>query len=135
MRRPLAQRQVMLAGAALLAVAASLAITSRHGSSSASLPASIGSYSALFSSTGPRTFGATTSCGVVLGTGTMGISSPVLPCGVRLYLAYRGTTMLATVIGRTPAAPGGAFGLTQALARRLGVTGVRRIRWSYAATS
>jgi len=135
MRRPLAQRQVMLAGAAVVAIAASLAITSRHGSRSASLPASSGSYSALFSSTGPRAFGKTTSCGVVVGAGTMGISSPVLPCGVRLYLSYRGTTVLASVIGRTPAAPGGEFGLTQALARRLGITGVRRCRWSYAATS
>ncbi len=135
MRRPLAERQAMLAGAALLAIVASLAITSRHGSRSADLPAPSGSYSALVSSTGPGSFGKTTSCAVRLGPATLGISSPVLPCGVRLYLSYRGTTVLASVIGRTPAAPGGEFGLTQALARRLGVTGVRRVRWSYAAAS
>jgi hypothetical protein len=135
MRRPLLQRQVMLAGAALLAIVASLAITSKRGSSSAPLPEPSGSYTALFSSTGSRSFGTTTSCGVQIGAATLGISSPVLPCGVGLYLTYGGRTVLATVIGRTPSAPGGEFGLTQALAQRLGVIGVRRLRWSYAATS
>ncbi len=125
----------MLAAAALLAIAVSLAITSRHASSSATLPKPEGSYTALFSSTGSKSFGTTTSCGVQIGAQTLGISSPVLPCDVRLYVSYRGKTVLATVIGRTPPAPGGEFGLTQALARRLDVTGVRRLQWSYAAVS
>jgi len=123
----------MLAGAAVLAVAVSFAITARRGSSSEALPQASGSYTALFSSTGPKSFGTTTSCGVKLGATTLGISSPVLPCGVSLYLRNGGTTVLASVIGRTPKAPGGEFGLTQALAHRLGVTGVRRLEWSYAA--
>jgi hypothetical protein len=125
----------MLAGAAVLAIAISLAITSRHRSQASLLPAPSTFHTALFSSTGPRAFGKPTSCGVVVGPETMGISSPVLPCGARLYVSHGGRTVLAPVIGRRPAAPGGEFGLTQALAHQLGVSGVRRLRWSYAASS
>jgi len=39
------------------------------------------------------------------------------------------------VIGRPPAVVPAQFGLTPALARRLGVNGVKRIRWSYAAAA
>jgi rare lipoprotein A (peptidoglycan hydrolase) len=124
----------MLAAVALLAVAISLAVTERHQARvrAALLPPSQGSYTALVGSSGAREVGQTTACGVVVGSRTMGIASPVLPCGVRLYLTFRGRHVLAPVIGRGPSGPGREFELTQALAQQLGIAGVRRVRWSYA---
>jgi hypothetical protein len=126
----------MLLAVALLAVAVSLAVSehNRH-KASAALPKPQGSYTALVATSGPRVVGRRTPCGVVIGTGTMGISSPVLPCGLRLYLNYRSRHVLASVIGRGPAGPGAEFSVTPALARKLGVSGVKRMRWSYAGRS
>jgi hypothetical protein len=133
-RGRLAQREVGLLAVALLAVAVSIAITmrERHKAAASVLPPEEGAYTALVAASGPRAVGSRTGCGVVIGTRTFGISSPVLPCGVRLYLTYRSRHVLASVIGRGPEAPGAEFALTPALAHRLGVTGVKRLRWSYA---
>jgi hypothetical protein len=133
-RRLHAQRQLLLAAVALLAVAVSLAVTEwrQAGVHAAALPPSQGSYSALVGSSSARELGRTTACGVVIGSRTMGIASPVLPCGIRLYLTFGDRHALAAVIGRGPAGPGREFDLTEPLARRLGLTGVRRVRWSYA---
>ena len=135
MRRQLAQRQVVLAGVTILAVATSLAFTTRHGHhhTVARLPPPHGDYTALAAATGESVLGHRTSCGVLVGDSTIGIGSPVLPCGVRLYVTYRHRHVLASVIDQA-GAPGAAFVLTHALAHRLGVSGVRRIRWSYAAS-
>ena len=137
MRRPLAERQVVLAGVTVVAIAASLAVTTRrdHQKAVAALPASVGTYTALAAAGGPGQGRKETACGVQLEPRVMGILSPVLPCGVRLYIGYRDHHVLASVVGRGPAAPGASLGLTQALSRKLGVTGVKRVRWSYAATT
>jgi hypothetical protein len=134
MRRRLRQRQLLLAAVAVLAVTVSLAVSERHQARvrAASLPTSVGAYTALAGSSSTRAIGETTACGVVVGTRTMGIASPVLPCGTRLYLTFRGQHVLAPVIGATTG-PGREFDLTRPLARKLGIAGVRRIRWSYAA--
>ena len=68
---------------------------------------------------------------MLVGDATMGIGSPVLPCGARLYLTFRNRHVLASVIDQANAT-GASFVLTHALARKLGVSGVRRVRWSYA---
>lgn len=135
MRRPLVERQVTLAGVAVLAVAVSLSLTTRHRHQKAvaALPASVGSYTALAAATGPRAAEQETSCGVALDRRLAGVYSPVLPCGVRLYLNYRSRHVLASVVGRPPAVVPAQFGLTPALASRLGIRGVRRVQWSYAA--
>jgi peptidoglycan lytic transglycosylase len=135
LRRPLAERQVVLAGVTILALAVSLAVTTRrdHEKAAAALPAAVGSYTALAATAEPQVDGKETACGVTVKPRVMGISSPVLPCGIRLYVAYHGRHVLAAVIGRGPTAPGAELGLTPTLARRLGVNGVKRIRWSYAA--
>ena len=150
MRARLLERQLAFACVAVLAVAVSLAVTTRHqaGARAAALPQPVGSYTALVGSSnsgsssgsssgsgGTTAGGRPTACGVVIEPGTVGISSPVLPCGMRLYLDYHGRHVLAPVIGRGPSAPGREFDLTRALARRLGIAGVRRIRWSYAGGS
>jgi hypothetical protein len=72
-------------------------------------------------------------CGFQIGPATEGVESPVLPCGERLYVAYRGTTVLASVVARQPTAAGTEFDLTPALAAALGLFGVKAIHWSYAA--
>ena len=133
MRRQLAQRQVVLAAVTTLAVAVSLAFTTHHEHHRivSRLPPPHGSYTALAAASGESALGHRTSCGVLVGDSTMGIGSPVLPCGARLYLTYRGRHVLASVIDQA-GATGASFVLTHALARRLGVTGVRRVRWSYA---
>ena len=61
----------------------------------------------------------------------MGVAQPTLPCGTRLYLTYRGTRVLTQVIDRGPPQSGRQFDLTDALARRLGLSGVQQVEWSY----
>jgi hypothetical protein len=132
-RRQLAQRQVVLAAVTTLAVAVSLAFTTHHAHhrTVSHLPPPHGSYTALAAASAESVLGHRTSCGVLVGDNTMGIGSPVLPCGARLYLTYRNRHVLASVIDQANA-PGASLVLTHALARKLGVSGVRRVRWSYA---
>src|SRR5262249_62267775 len=118
-----------------LAVAVSLAFTTHHTHhrTVSRLPPPHGRYTALAAARGESVLGHRTTCGVLVGDNTMGIGSPVLPCGARLYLTYRNRHVLAAVIDQSDA-PGASLVLTHALARRLGVSGVRRVRWSYAGT-
>lgn len=132
MRPQLAQREVALAGLALLAVAASLAVTAQTRTSSPNVPQPEGSYLALAGSSGPAAFGRRTACGGVIRPETVGVSHPTLPCGVRVFITYRGQTVLAQVVDRGPYVPGRQFDLTDALARRLGLSGVQEIHWAYA---
>jgi rare lipoprotein A (peptidoglycan hydrolase) len=71
-------------------------------------------------------------CGVVIGPRTMGVANPVLPCGVKIYIQYRGKEVLTQVIDRGPEVPGREFDLTRALASELGLTGTRTITWRFA---
>jgi hypothetical protein len=131
-RRILVERQLVLAAVALLGVAAALAVTTRHEAhaSRAALPPSHGDYTALVGAGSSRA-GGSRACGVAVGPRTLGVVSPVLPCGLRLYVTYRGKHALASVVGRG-GGPGREFDLTAALAHRLGIAGVKRVRWSYA---
>jgi rare lipoprotein A len=128
----LAQREVALAGLALLAVAISLAVTAQTRSSSSNAPQREGSYVALAGSSGPAAFGRRTACGGVIRPETIGVSHPTLPCGARVFVTYHGQTVLVQVVDRGPFVPGRQFDLTDALARRLGLRGVQEIHWAYA---
>jgi len=132
MRPRLAQREIALAGVALLAAAIALAVTSLRHDGNSSLPRSEGSYTALAGSSGPGAFGRRTACGIVIRPGTEGVAHPTLQCGARIYIAFHGTRVLTQVIDRGPYVTGRTFDLTDALARRLGLRGVQRIHWSYA---
>jgi rare lipoprotein A len=134
-RARLAQREIALAGVALLAAVASLALTSGRRDNESTLPEPAGSYTALAGSSGPGAFGKRTACGEVLGPETVGVAHPVLPCGVYIYVTYGRKHVLAPVIDRGPYVPGRTFDLTDALARKLGLRGVQEIHWSYARTS
>jgi hypothetical protein len=137
-RAALAQRQVALAGVALLAAIVALALTS-HGNSQAgeSLPQPVAGsggawYTALAGAGEPR-YGKRTRCGYMLRPGTVGITDSVLPCGVLVYVAYKDSPRVLTrVIDRRPVTAGRKFDLTPRLAEELGVDGVQRIRWVFA---
>jgi hypothetical protein len=132
------QRQVALAGIALLAAIVALVLTS-HGKSQAvtgipqPVPVAGGSwYTALAGAERPR-YGKRTRCGYVLTAGSVGVTDSVLPCGILVYVAYKDSPHILTrVIDRRPVLPGRKFDLTPKLAEELGIDGVQRIRWVFA---
>jgi rare lipoprotein A (peptidoglycan hydrolase) len=73
-----------------------------------------------------------TSCGQRLGPKTLGVAHPVLPCGVKLFIAYKDKVVLTQVVDRGPSVPGREFDVTRALAAKLGLTGTQQVRWRYA---
>jgi hypothetical protein len=139
MHPDLAQRQISLAAAALLAVVLGLAVASqRGGSPEVDLPEPVpapdgGWYQARAAATGRDLEpGTVTECGHRVMGGTMGIAHPVLPCGVKLYVGFGDDEVLTQVIARGPEEPNVQFGLSDALARALGVDGPETVRWRYA---
>jgi hypothetical protein len=131
-----AQRALALAGAALLGGVLAVAIAARSGSAGGSgLPAAVGApgggwYDALAGvEPGVRE---RSSCHYRLTEQTMGIAHPVLPCGAQVYIEYDSLRVLTQVVDRGPSAPGRDFDLTPALARKLGLVGIRSVRWAYA---
>src|SRR4029079_5329140 len=132
------QRQVALAGIALLAAVAALVLTAHDKSQAVTgipqpVPAAGGSgYSALAGAERQR-YGKRTRCGYVLAPGTVGVTDSVLPCGILVYVSYKDSPHILTrVIDRRPVLPGRKFDLTPKLAEELGVDGVQRIRWVFA---
>ena len=71
-------------------------------------------------------------CAWIVSRRTLGVVHPVLPCGARIFVEYGGTRALTRVVARSPVARDRELDLTPALARRLGLHGVREIRWAYA---
>lgn len=131
------QRQVALAGIALLAAVVALALTARDKSEAVTnLPQPVtvagGWYTALAGVEQPR-YGARTQCGYTLRPDTVGIVDSVLPCGILVYVAYKNSPEILTrVVDRRPVQPGRKFDLTPKLAEDLGVDGVQPIRWVFA---
>lgn len=139
MRPALAQRAVLLAALALLGGVVALAVADRLQGvgDSRDLPEAVappggGWYEALADLEGDRAYGRPTACGHVLERSTMGFSHPVLPCGAKIYLGFRQKEVLTQVVARGPTADGVQFGLTDALARELGLDGRATIRWRFA---
>jgi rare lipoprotein A len=131
----LAQREIALAGVALLAAVVALALVLGRSDSDSSLPKPAGSwYTALAGVRQVGGIGKRTACGQLLTADTNGVSHPVLPCGAKIFLSYGGRNVLTQVIDRGPFVPGREFDLTEPLAAKLGLAGVQRIRWAYAAS-
>ena len=59
----------------------------------------------------------------MIGAKTVGVAHPVLPCGVKIYVEYKGKQVLTQVIDRGHTVPGREFDLTQALAKLLAHAG------------
>jgi rare lipoprotein A (peptidoglycan hydrolase) len=132
MRPRLAVRELALAGLALLGVVVVLAVIEHTRSHTNRSPQPEGSYLALAGSSGPAAVGRRTACGSVLKADTVGVAHPTLPCGARIFIEYKGMTVLTQVVDRGPYKAGRQFDLTDALARRLDLKGVQPIHWSYA---
>jgi hypothetical protein len=133
----LAQREVALAGVALLAAVLALALTSPRASGGAEhlhpvLVPGGGWYTALAGAR-PVRYGTQTNCGVMLKPRTRGVVDSVLPCNVKIFVALGGGSRILTqVIARRPIVPGRRFDVTPALAEDLGLEGIERIKWVYA---
>jgi hypothetical protein len=134
----LAQRQIALAGIALLAGIVALALSSTGGRPSGpDLPEAIpapggGWFSALATSHGP-TFARShldETCGHEVGPSSLGVAHPWLPCDSKVYIQYGDREALTQVLVRKTAGPN--FELAPALARKLGLTETQRIKWRYA---
>jgi rare lipoprotein A (peptidoglycan hydrolase) len=128
----LAQREIALAGLALLAGTGALAVSAQTRKVTSTTPQQEGSFVALAGSSGPAAFGHHTACGGVIRADTVGVAHPTLPCGARVFITYRGEKVLTQVVDRGPYVPGRQFDLTDALARRLGLRNVQEIHWGYA---
>lgn len=137
MNPALAQREVALAGVALLAAVGALAFTSPRASDGGGQLKPVvvpggGWYTALAGAQAGR-YGTRTNCGVLLTPSTKGVTDSVLPCNVRLFVSYgHSPRILTQVIAQRPVVPGRRFDVTPALAEQLGIEGVQRIRWVYA---
>jgi hypothetical protein len=136
----LAQRAILLGAVTLLGIVAALGLGEQLSGAGASrdLPRAVpapggGWYQARAGLESPRAYGRPTACGHVLERETLGVSHPVLVCGAKIYIGYGGTEMLTQVVARGPGSASIQFGLTEALARELGVRGRRTtIRWRFA---
>lgn len=131
----LAQRELALAGVALLGAVVALALVIGRADSKSALPKPAGAwYTALAGVRQAGGIGKRTACGQILTADTNGVSHPVLPCGAKIFLSFDGKSVLTQVIDRGPFVPGREFDLTEPLAAKLGLGGVQRIRWAYAAS-
>jgi hypothetical protein len=135
----LVQREVALAGVALLAAIAALAIASPNQNSAGlrGLPQPVsptgGSWYRTRAGPGENAFGRTTSCGIPLTRASVGVAHSELRCGTKLYF-QRGHSerVLAEVIDHRPVVFDRGFDLTPALAAKLGLHGVNWVEWVYA---
>lgn len=139
MRPALAQREVVLAGIALLAAITALALASARAGSSEGrrLPEPVpapggGWYKALAAAGGESFSGRRTACGHLLQPDAIGVAHPVLPCGAKIFISYNDREVLTQVIDRGPFVPGREFDLTRRLARELGLRGTQPILWRFA---
>jgi hypothetical protein len=134
-----AQRALALAAAGLLAGVGALAISERGSSSGPQRllpqPAAASDGRWYEARAGVRSVpvrGRRSTCGGLVERSTLGVAHPVLPCGAKLYLAYRGRRALIQVVERGPLRAGRQFDLTPALATALKLEGVQPIRWTFA---
>jgi rare lipoprotein A (peptidoglycan hydrolase) len=130
---------VWLAGITLIVAVAALALARRDAGGKEGVPAGIpvratkhGYYTTRAAPYGPTPGHARTACGDPFTKETLGVAHPVLPCGVKVYIRFRGREVLTQVVDRGPNVPGREFDITKALAERLDLHGTQTIEWRYA---
>jgi hypothetical protein len=134
----LAQREVALAGIALLAALVALGIASPGSSGSGehipqAVPRAGGGWYEALAGVRKRSFKpGITECGARVDPKTLGVTNPVLPCGAKIFISFGDVEVLTQVIARGPYASAREFDLTPALAEKLGFEGTERIRWRFA---
>lgn len=136
MNPALVQRQLALAAIALISALGALVLgraEPNNATEESVQPAVPGTwYVATVGSYGPGFYGRPARCpGIVLTPRTRGVAHPVLPCGARIVVAFRGRQIETEVVDKGPYAAGHEFDLTNGLAAALGVRGVQRIRWRF----
>ena len=135
------QRAIALAAIALVAAVGALALTGgaddepETAAGPRPVPVATGGgwYTALAGSRGASGDAERTTCRRILTARSLGVTHPVLPCGAKIFISYRGTEVLTEVIDTKLKRPGRQFELTEALAQRLGIDGTQQIRWRFAA--
>ena len=140
MNAPLAQRQIALAGLALLAGIVALGLTAQKQSSPPKLPNSIpapggGWFQATATSRG-STFARSHldgACGNVVGPRSdKGVASATLPCATKIYIQFGDKLALTDVVARGPSGSEADFEIAPVLAQELGLKGNQLIDWRYA---
>ena len=133
------QRVGWLSAITLIVAVAALALARRDAGGGHTIPGAVpvpgtvnGYYTARAAPYGPTANHPRTACGEPFTSSTQGISHPVLPCGVKIYIRFRGKEVLTQVVDRGPDVPGRSFDITKALADRLGLHGAQTINWRYA---
>jgi rare lipoprotein A len=76
---------------------------------------------------GPGLYGNHLACGGRLAHSTLGVAHKSLPCGTKVALRYHGRTLVVPVIDRGPYARGVSYDLTEATAKKLGMTQTTRL--------
>ena len=126
----LPQRLLVLGAVALLAAVAALAAVERlpeRGTTAfTSAPAPAGWNTAFAGSRGP------VGDGQVLAPESVGVTHPVLPCGVKVVLRYGDTQVLTEVIDNALVEPGRQLEVTESLARTLGIEDTIELEWRFA---
>jgi rare lipoprotein A (peptidoglycan hydrolase) len=133
---PLAQREIVLAGVALLAVVLAVALTRPGEDGEAADPARAPAAEWYRALAAPYSFppGARrTACGQPAGPKTLGLAHPVLPCGAKIVILFDGKQVLTQVVDRGTGLPGREFDVTRGLARTIKLTGIQPIQWRFAA--
>lgn len=136
MNPALAQRQLALAGVALLAIVAAIVLVERardEPSAATGPPPAAAEWNRALA--GPFTLPAgtkLTACGQKASESILGVAHPVLPCGAKVVIRFDDQDVLTQVVDRGAGLPGREFDLTPALAKRIGLTGVQPIEWRFA---
>jgi hypothetical protein len=132
----LVQRLALLGAVALLAAVAALAFIERvvddDATAITSAPAPAGWNTAFAGSRGPVGDAQRTTCGQVLAPESLGVTHPVLPCGVKVVVRRRGTQVLTEVIDNALVEPGRQLEVTDTLAGMLGIEGTVEVEWRFA---
>jgi hypothetical protein len=135
----LTQRLLLLGAVALLAAVAALAAVERLPESGTaaftSAPAPAGWNTAFAGSRGPVGDAQRTTCGQVLAPESVGVTHPVLPCGVKVVLRYGETQVLTEVIDNALVEPGRQLEVTESLAQTLGIDDTVELEWRFATES
>src|SRR5207247_2517881 len=91
-------RAAALAAIALVAIAVALALTRDNDGHKNGLPSEAGPWYTALAAPYAAPTKRKSACGVLIDAGTVGVAHPVLPCGVKLYVQFRGKTVLTHVI-------------------------------------
>ena len=126
------QRTIWLAAITLIVAVAALAFARRSGSGHPPIPGAVGPYYTSRAAPYGPSASRRTACGEAFTSRLQGIAHPTLPCGVKVYVLFRGHEVLTEVVDRGPTVPGRDFDVTKGLADRIGLHGTQTIKWRYA---